>query len=403
MRKLSLILLVMLMWAPAAAQGQRVDPELLLARQITADQGLFFALARNDIQSMLTLRKQGANPNASLSILGLRVNDVFGSDTPLMDQPFDPAGWPILHWAVFLNNVDAVRLLLRGGALVNAVDVYGGTALHWAAWGGRHSIAKLLLNNGANCWAADIKRRTPKDWAIMSSQNDVVTLLDSRNCRPGAFKDSDGDGVPDHLDLCPNTPMGAQVDERGCWVVAYANFFDFDKSVVKSQYLPHLASAAEVIKNTPGLKVDIQGHTDAVGSDEYNLKLGLRRAEAVKKVLEARGVGSESMLISSMGKRQPIADNRSGQGRALNRRVEIHVREPGAPSSVGAFRPGLTYPEPARPAPAKPPVKAEAKAEAPPTLETQAVPQAPPPAAPAPAVPPLPPSAYPLDGVPVVR
>ena len=377
MRKLSLVLLVLAVWAPAVAFGQRVDTELLLARQITADQSLFFALARNDIQSMIAFRKQGANPNASLSILGLKAKDVFGGESPIVDQPFDPAGWPILHWAVFLNNIEAVKVLLRGGALINAVDVYGGTALHWAAWGGRHSIAKLLLNNGASCWATDIKRRTPRDWALMSSQSDILTLLAARTCRPGAAsKDSDGDGVPDHLDLCPNTPLGAPVDERGCWVVAYANFFDFDKAIVKSQYLPHLAGAAELLNNNPGLKVDIQGHTDSAGTDEYNLRLGLRRAEAVKNVLADNGVNTGRLSISSRGERQPISNNRSSRGRSLNRRVEIHVREPEAPQNVGVIRPGsAVYVTPS--VPPEPPVK--------------------------PAAPPLPTSAYPREDVPVVR
>ncbi|MDR2934595.1 MAG: ankyrin repeat domain-containing protein, partial [Candidatus Adiutrix sp.] len=274
MNKLLLVLLVMAAWSPAAAQGQKVDTELRLARQATTDQGLFFALARNDIQSMLALRNQGANPNASLAILGLTPRDVFGGDAPFLEQPFDPAGWPILHWAVFLDNIEAVKLLLRGGALVNAIDIYGGTALHWAAWGGRHSIAKLLLNNGANCWATDIKHRTPKDWALMSSQSDMITLMNSRACRPGAHIDNDGDGVPDHQDLCPNTPFGAPADERGCWVVAYANFFDFNQAVVKSRYLSHLVAAAEILKNHPTLKVNIEGHTDSAGTDEYNLELG---------------------------------------------------------------------------------------------------------------------------------
>jgi len=339
MRKLWLVLVVTLMGAPAAAQGPQVDTEPILARQLTIDQGLFFALARNDIQSMVALRNQGANPNASLSLLGLRTSDVFGGASPILDQPFDPAGWPALHWAVFLNNLDAVKVLLRGGALVNAADVYGATALHWAAWGGRHSIAKLLLNNGASCLAADIKRRTPKDWAVMSSQKDLVVLLASRACRAKALRDADGDGVPDHQDLCPDTPKGAAVDERGCWVVAYANFFDFDKAVVKSQYLPHLANAAAVFQNNPGLEVDIQGHADYIGPDEYNLRLGLRRAEAVSRVLVENGVDAGRLSVSSMGERQPIADNRSSHGRALNRRVEIHVREPGTPRNQGATPP----------------------------------------------------------------
>jgi hypothetical protein len=298
------------------------------------------------------LNSQGANPNASLAILGLRARDVFGGDAPILEQPFDPAGWPILHWAVFMDNIDAVRLLLRGGALVNAIDIYGGTALHWAAWGGRYSIAKLLLNNGASCWATDIKHRTPKDWAIMSSQSDMITFLTSRACRPGAFNDSDGDGVPDSQDLCPDTPFGAPVDERGCWVVAYANFFDFNKAVIKSRYLSHLLAAAEILRNNPAMKVTIEGHTDSVGTDEYNLELGLRRAEAVRNALAAGGVSFANMTASSMGKRQPIADNRSARGRSLNRRVEIHVIDSGAPPLVeglvirprlsGALRPRMS-------------------------------------------------------------
>ena len=395
----------MAVWAPAAAQGQKVDTELLLARQITVDQGLFFALARGDVQSMFTLLNQGANPNASLGILGLKAKDVFGDESPILDQPFDPSGWPILHWAVFLDNAEAAKLILRGGASVNAVDVYGGTALHWAAWGGRHSIAKLLMNNGANCRVTDIKRRTPKDWAVMSSQSDLVTLLASRACRPGSEKDSDGDGVPDHMDLCPNTPLGAPVDERGCWVVAYANFFDFDKSIVKSQYLPHLANAAVVLNNHPDLKVDIQGHADWIGPDEYNLKLGLRRAEAVKAVLVDNGVSPHRLSTSSMGERQPIADNRTSQGRALNRRVEIHVSEPEASLRPGVIRPGnpayLTpggapTARPAAPA-ARPAAVPMSQAEAPPMAPQTAV-QATPPSAP-----PLPPSANTQENVPVIR
>ncbi len=330
MKRIILSLLIVVLFGSTAASAQRVDPEVLLARQATADQGLFFALANNDIAGMATLRDQGANPNTSLGFLGLRVKDIFGDNQPIMQQPFDPTGWPILHWAVYLGNLEAVKVLLRAGARVNTPDVYGATALHWAAWGGQHSIAKLLLNNGASCRAEDIKRRTAKDWAIMMGQNDLIRLLDSRTCRPAPIKDSDMDGVPDDQDLCPNTPYGAPVDERGCWVVAYASFFDFDKSVVKAKYLPYLASAATVLKNHPDLSVEVQGHTDWIGSHEYNYNLGQRRAEAVKKVLVNNGVASGRLYTTSKGETDPIADNRSSSGRARNRRVEIHVAQPGA-------------------------------------------------------------------------
>ncbi len=330
-----LSLLVMALSGLSPALAQRVDPELMLARQTTVDQGLFFALAKGDVAGMVTLRDQGANPNTSLSILGMKAKDVFGVDQPIMKQPFDPTGWPILHWAVYLGDIEAVKVLLRAGARVNTPDVYGATALHWAAWGGRHSIAKVLLNNGASCRATDIKRRTAKDWAIMMGQNDMIRLLDSRTCRPAPILDSDGDGVPDDQDLCPNTPYGAMVDDRGCWVVAYASFFDFDKSVVKTKYLPYIAEAATVLKNYPELIVEVQGHTDSVGTQEYNYALGLRRAEAVKKVLVGYGVRPERLNTTSRGETQPIESNASSAGRARNRRVEIHVAQPGAVPGAG--------------------------------------------------------------------
>jgi hypothetical protein len=334
----------MVLGLPAAAMAQRVDPEVLLARQTTVDQGLFFALANNDMASLTTMRDQGANPNVSLAILGLKVSDVFGAETPILDQPFDPTGWPILHWAVYLGNLDAVKVLLRSGARVNTPDVYGATALHWAAWGGRHSIAKLLLDNGAACLAMDIKRRTAKDWAIMMGQNDMIRLLDARSCKPVPIQDADGDGVADGQDLCPNTPYGAPVDDRGCWVVAYAAFFDFDKSVVKAKYLPYLAEAATVLNNHPDLLVEVQGHTDAVGSADYNYQLGLRRAEAVRKALVNNGVRGDRMSLGSLGESQPLASNSSSAGRARNRRVEMHVAQPG----------GVASPYPAAPAEQQP-------------------------------------------------
>ncbi|MGL4208354.1 MAG: OmpA family protein [Candidatus Adiutrix sp.] len=327
---LPLFLCLLALIVPKQTLAQTVDHEVLLARQLTADQGLFFALAQKDQSTMLSLRDQGADPNTSLSRLGLKARDVFGADEAIFNQPFDPTGWPILTWAVYTDNQEAVNLLLQTGARINAPDVYGATALHWAAWAGQHTLAKILLNNGANCLATDIKGRTPKDWAISVGQNDIIRLLDSRSCRPVPIIDSDRDGVPDDRDLCPNTPFGAPVDERGCWVVAYANFFDFDKAIVKARYLPHIAAAATVLNNYPQLVVEIQGHTDAVGTAEYNLKLGLRRAEAVKAVLVNNGVLPHRLLISSKGFEVPIADNATASGRARNRRVEIHIAQPEA-------------------------------------------------------------------------
>ncbi|MDR2422019.1 MAG: ankyrin repeat domain-containing protein, partial [Deltaproteobacteria bacterium] len=240
-------------------------------QRLIAEQGLFFSLARNDVANMAALRDQGADPNATLTRVGLKAKDVFDPRLSIFAKPFDafsPAGWPILTWAVYLNNPEATRLLLRAGARVGGTDEYGATALHWAAWAGQHELAKQLLNNGANCKARDFKGRTPKDWAIMVSNVDMIRLLDSRSCR-GGDGDEDQDGVVDSLDMCPGTPLGAQVDERGCWIVAYATFFDFNRAVIKPEFLPHVRQAARVLANNPGIQVALVGHTDSVGSDEF--------------------------------------------------------------------------------------------------------------------------------------
>lgn len=138
--------------------------------------------------------------------------------------------------------------------------------------------------------------------------------------------DSDGDGVCDADDLCPNTPLGAAVDYRGCWVAAYSQFFDFNKAVVKDEFLPRIRHAAEVLNNNPNLPtVIIAGHTDNIGSHDFNMDLGLRRANAVRNLLIEYGVPRDRMVAQTYGFTKPIATNDTPEGRAQNRRVEFHI------------------------------------------------------------------------------
>lgn len=146
--------------------------------------------------------------------------------------------------------------------------------------------------------------------------------------------DHDGDGVCDADDLCPNTPVGASVDGRGCWVAAYSPSFDFNKDVVKSAYLPRIKHSAEVLNNNPGVPtIIIAGYTDNVGTSEYNLDLGRRRAEAVKALLVEYGVSANRLRVESFGETRPITTNETEEGRARNRRVEFHIGEVPARSS----------------------------------------------------------------------
>ncbi|MEW5723236.1 MAG: ankyrin repeat domain-containing protein [Thermodesulfobacteriota bacterium] len=289
------------------------------------DQSLFFALARGDLGMMAALRDKGADMNATLLKADLDPEQTFGlMAADLLKTDADVDNWPILTWAVYLQNKDAVRVLLRSGAQVNAVDTVGTTALHWACWTGNYPIVSMLLASNANAHVVDQSGRTPLDWATLTGQEDIIRLLPP----DVGVLDSDGDGVPDPGDQCPKTPKGAHVDDRGCWVAAYANFFDTNKAVIKPAYLPHIQQTAKVLLDNPHISVVIVGHTDSRGSDAYNLDLGQRRADAVRDKLVEFGVPSDRLMTKSFGEREPIADNTSSAGMAKNRRVEIRIWEP---------------------------------------------------------------------------
>ncbi|MEE4355464.1 MAG: OmpA family protein [Desulfococcaceae bacterium] len=139
---------------------------------------------------------------------------------------------------------------------------------------------------------------------------------------PPVDTDEDKDSVPDERDKCPGTPPGARVDERGCWVL-YINF-DFDKSVVKSPYYPALNEVVQIMNQYPYLNIEVEGHTDSIGTDRYNQGLSERRAKAVKDYLINRGGIHPSRLESAgYGESRPAATNATKEGRAKNRRVEL--------------------------------------------------------------------------------
>lgn len=102
--------------------------------------------------------------------------------------------------------------------------------------------------------------------------------------------------------------------------------FAFDRSELTPVGRRVLDEAAEKLKDNPGLAVEIEGHTDSIGTDLYNLGLGQRRSEVVMGYLVLRHqIDPKRMTPLSYGKSRPIADNRTAEGRALNRRVEFKV------------------------------------------------------------------------------
>ena len=109
--------------------------------------------------------------------------------------------------------------------------------------------------------------------------------------------------------------------------VSYAAdaFFDFDKAVLKPA---GKASLDELTTKLEGMNLEViiaVGHTDSIGTDAYNEKLAIRRAEAVKTYLRGKGIDANRVYTEGKGEKQPVADNKTSAGRAKNRRVEIEV------------------------------------------------------------------------------
>lgn len=139
----------------------------------------------------------------------------------------------------------------------------------------------------------------------------------------GPCSDKDGDGVCDENDDCPDTPKGAYVNARGCWVVENL-LFDFDKSVIKSKYYKELDDVVRVLRENPYLNVEIQGHTCHIGTDRYNQRLSERRAKAVKDYFMNKGIPKERLSSTGYGEKKPAFSNQTRDGRRQNRRVELN-------------------------------------------------------------------------------
>jgi OOP family OmpA-OmpF porin len=151
-------------------------------------------------------------------------------------------------------------------------------------------------------------------------------------------KDSDGDGVSDQFDKCPNTPAGSVVDGSGCVIVfpkdtvkaavpvasPYSNIqFEFDSSVLRTSSYPVLdASSADL--RTTGKTITLAGYASSEGTAAHNMRLSKDRANSVKTYLVNSGVDSKHLKIKAFGETHPIADNSTDEGRIANRRVEFH-------------------------------------------------------------------------------
>jgi OmpA-OmpF porin, OOP family len=172
----------------------------------------------------------------------------------------------------------------------------------------------------------DIRDKCPNDAEDKDGFQDEDGCPDPNN---------DGDKLLDKDDKCPNeyadTPDGCP--KKYSLVVVTADkielkqtiFFDFNKDKIKPVSYALLNDVAAALTDNPKIRVRIEGHTDSRGNERANLKLSQKRAESVKKYLTKQGIDPARMEPRGFGKSVPIADNRTDEGRAQNRRVEFII------------------------------------------------------------------------------
>lgn len=159
--------------------------------------------------------------------------------------------------------------------------------------------------------------------------------------------DEDGDGVFDRRDRCPDTPANTPVDHRGCPLPQYPAsvkpveaapvsevitlsdagnvLFAFDKSDLTPAARSQLDGLMAKLQNADVVSIKVVGHTDSKGSDAYNQALSERRASSVAAYLLSQGLAPNKLTSEGKGESQPVADNETEEGRAKNRRVELHI------------------------------------------------------------------------------
>ena len=153
--------------------------------------------------------------------------------------------------------------------------------------------------------------------------------------------DTDGDGIPDPDDKCPFEPGVANTDDpskhgckaytlvvvkKGMIEIKEQVHFETGKAIIKEDSFELLHQVAQVMKDNPQFKVEVQGHTDNVGGKAYNKNLSDKRAKSVRDhLIKKEGIEADRLQAKGFGMDRPIASNATAKGKAANRRSEFHI------------------------------------------------------------------------------
>ena len=207
-----------------------------------------------------------------------------------------------------MNKLNKVAMLFASAALVTAAGAQ--TIDNW-----KNGNGELVWRNGTNelCWRN-------ANWTPATAApgcDGAIVPVAAPVPAPAAVPVAPPVAAPAVVPVAP--PAATKV------TYAADAFFDFDKSVIKPAGKAKLDDLIGKIKDINLEVIIAVGHTDSVGSDSYNQKLSVRRSEAVKAYLVSKGIEKNRVYTEGKGEKQPVADNKTAEGRAKNRRVEIEV------------------------------------------------------------------------------
>ncbi|MBE9560650.1 MAG: OmpA family protein [Proteobacteria bacterium] len=140
--------------------------------------------------------------------------------------------------------------------------------------------------------------------------------------------DSDGDGVADNADNCPDSPDDKPVDADGCTIVSVVLKgvnFESNSDELTSGSSVELDKAVSAMNKYGHLQIEIQAHSDSMGEAGYNQSLSDKRANSVRDYMISEGIAADRMVAKGYGESQPVADNGTRDGRSKNRRVELKI------------------------------------------------------------------------------